>query len=91
MDEPGTNGLAPDEVTALLPEVKVARGAPDDVELAALVAGIVAARSAVAAHGLTTDGAWIGRAQALSPWSDHARRLGQRSTGADAWRWSLAP
>ena len=69
-----------------LVHVSVVRGAPDDVELAALVAGLVAASSG--------DDAPVGAAP--SPWTDHARRLrrpGAAGTvalrGADTWRWSL--
>lgn len=66
--------------------VSVVRGTPDDVELAALVAGLVAAAGRDEAPP----------PPAVSPWSDRSRRLqgpgptgvmGQR--GADTWRWSL--
>jgi len=65
-------------------ELHVVRGEPDDVELAALVAGIVAARAA--GEDDTSAG------QAPTPWCDHGRRLGHRHVpGAAAWRWSLHP
>jgi hypothetical protein len=67
------------------PVVSVVRGAPDDVELAALVAGLVAA----------SGGEDASTEPPSSPWSDHARRLrrpGVAGTvglrGPDAWRWS---
>ena len=69
-----------------LVHVSVVRGTPDDVELAALVAGLVAASGNADAPA----------APATSAWADHARRLrrpGSAGTvalhGADAWRWSL--
>lgn len=66
-----------------LTHVRVVRGTPDDMELAALVAGLVAATSA------TDDPAEPERPAA---WSDHGRRLpGARSSwrpGPDTWRWS---
>ena len=64
------------------PAVRIVRGAPDDVELAALVAGLVASSSpfedevAAGAHR----------------WADPARLVrGSRSwsPGPDSWRWSL--
>ena len=72
------------DVTAAM--VRVVRGAPDDVELAALVAGIVAARAAAPADGDA------GAHRAPSPWNDHGRRLRRGAApGADSWRWSLHP
>jgi hypothetical protein len=63
--------------------VHVVRGEPDELELAALVAGLVAASSATPDEPDT----WTGR----SAWAD--RRHGVRPAGwrpsADAWRWSL--
>ncbi|MDM7855725.1 acyl-CoA carboxylase epsilon subunit [Cellulomonas alba] len=64
--------------------VQVVRGEPDDVELAALVAGLVAASSAAGDE-------WVERPAERSAWV--ARRHGVRPagwrTGPDAWRWSL--
>ena len=67
--------------------VHIVRGEPDDVELAALVAGLAAAGGAE-----RDDPA----APSRSSWSDRARamrtRLGPRTPiapGLDAWRWSL--
>jgi len=69
-----------------LVHVSVVRGAPDEVELAALVAGLVAASSNDDTTPVATPSAW----------ADHARRLRRPGTagtvalrGADTWRWSL--
>ena len=79
MNDVHAAGGAEGDVTAGM--VRVVRGVPDDVELAALVAGIVAARTA------TAD---VTSSPASSPWNDHGRRLGRRHVpGATAWRWSL--
>ena len=66
--------------------VHVVRGEPDDVELAALVAGLAAA-------GGSGD---EGTAPPASAWSDRSRALRHRTgprtpttPGADVWRWSL--
>ncbi|HLS14592.1 MAG TPA: acyl-CoA carboxylase subunit epsilon [Beutenbergiaceae bacterium] len=69
-------GEVPDDV------VRVLRGAPDEDELAALVAGIVAARAS-GAHQEVDDGS------ATSLWNNHGHRLGlPPSTARAAWRWS---
>ncbi|MEP7763389.1 acyl-CoA carboxylase epsilon subunit [Sanguibacter sp. 25GB23B1] len=62
-------------------DVRVVRGAPDDMELAALVAGLVAAAS----------GTLHAEEPVRSAWSDRSRSLpGVRATPSrDAWRWSL--
>ena len=52
--------------------VQVVRGTPDDVELAALVAGLVAAAGA---GGDEPDGAWSPR----DAWSDRARSVTRSS------------
>jgi hypothetical protein len=66
-----------------LPHVRVVRGTPDDVELAALVAGLVAATATVEDPEEPTPPA---------AWSDRGRGLrGARSSwrpGPDTWRWS---
>ncbi|WP_152201387.1 acyl-CoA carboxylase subunit epsilon [Georgenia thermotolerans] len=71
------------------PDVRVVRGRPDEVELAALVAGIVAARGlAHEAGGGPDEAAETGRGR----WADHGRVIGAPpAPGADAWRWSLHP
>lgn len=64
--------------------VRVIKGAPDEAELAALVAGIVAARAA----GATDEPEHA----AVSAWADRGRRLGLPTRpGRDAWRWSARP
>ena len=79
-----STGEAGDLTAAAL---RVVHGEPDDDELAALVAGIVAARAAADDE----DGA--GSADGSGPaWSDYGRRLGDRHTpGATTWQWSLHP
>jgi hypothetical protein len=78
IDQVGTD---PDDRT----HVRVVRGEPDDIELAALVAGLVAA-AGEPPDDVVAPGAW----------SDRSRGL--RTTfctgpapvpGADRWRWSL--
>ncbi|WP_127129623.1 acyl-CoA carboxylase subunit epsilon [Georgenia sp. SYP-B2076] len=71
------------------PAVRVVRGRPDELELAALVAGIVAARTHVyELGGLPDESAEPVRGR----WTDRARRLGMTpAPGAGAWRWSLHP
>lgn len=68
--------------------VHVVRGTPDDLELAALVAGLVAA---------ARDGGQADEPAGRSAWADRSRGL--RGTGSptgaigapgpDRWRWSL--
>lgn len=65
-------------------QLQVVRGAPDDVELAALVAGIMAAASAAPDDPP--------RAPRASAWSDRRRQLRPVPApwpGPDSWRWSL--
>jgi hypothetical protein len=66
--------------------VQVVRGAPDDAELAALVAGLAAA--AVAGDDLYPDSAptaaWMDRSRTM-----HGRRQGVLGRGDSAWRHSL--
>jgi len=69
--------------------VRVVKGTPDEAELAALLAGIVAARAS-AGNG-ATDSAVPGRG-ATSAWQDRGRRLGLGPRpGGDTWRWSARP
>lgn len=64
--------------------VRVVRGDPDEVELAALVAGILAAAAGMAAQ----EAAPV----EPPPWTDPARRFdGAVRPGPSAWRWSLHP
>lgn len=62
-------------------DVRVVRGVPDDMELAALVAGLVAAAS----------GPTHPEEPRRSAWSDRSRTLsaGRPAPSPDAWRWSL--
>ncbi|MGY4645529.1 acyl-CoA carboxylase subunit epsilon [Cellulomonas sp. URHB0016] len=65
--------------------VQVVRGTPDDVELAALVAGLIAA-------GSEEDVRVDATPTVLSAWNDRGRAVrGGDATrpGPDAWRWSL--
>ncbi|MCC2310140.1 acyl-CoA carboxylase subunit epsilon [Cellulomonas chengniuliangii] len=79
-----------DGVARSAAHVHVLRGDPDEAELAALVAGIVAARQQDAPGGLVSL-----RDDDAPAWSDRSRSL--RGPGAapsragDAWRWSLHP
>lgn len=75
------------------PQVRVVRGEPDDVEVAALVAGLAAV---AAAHQEPEDAApldeWINHARVLrGNGASTAKNFGGRSGrhNADAWRWSL--
>ncbi len=63
--------------------LRIVKGDPDDVELAALVAGIVAARAA-AQDGEPPD-------TAPPAWADPGRHLGVQEPGPSTWRWSLHP
>jgi hypothetical protein len=68
------------------PQVRVLRGAPDDLELAALVAGIVAGRAQASAG---PSAAARRAAEDRRRWVDGAQRLrGPLARGGDAWRWS---
>ena len=64
--------------------VRVVRGEPDDLELAALVAGLVAASARVDHRDEPVM---------RSAWNDRSRtmrdRAGRAAPGPDAWRWSL--
>ena len=72
----------------MTPQVRVLRGAPDEVELAALVAGIVAGQAASPGDG---DAVRRTRRAAADRrrWLDGAQQLrGPLARGGDAWRWS---
>jgi len=67
------------------PHVHVVRGTPDDDELAALVAGLVAtARSDDAAHEGEHPAAWTDRRRTVRP-------TPAPTPGPTTWRWSLHP
>ncbi|MCR1981600.1 hypothetical protein NSA53_05015 [Cellulosimicrobium cellulans] len=76
------------------PSVRVVRGAPDDLEVAALVAGLAAA---AAAGDVPDDVApvdeWTNRTRVLRGTGDGAtaKSFGGRAGrhNADSWRWSL--
>jgi hypothetical protein len=80
-DEPGAEATI--DVASDL--VRVVRGEPDEEELAALVAGILAVAAASAPAEPEPD--------AAAPWADHGRRLlgSTARPGASTWRWSLHP
>ena len=68
-------------------QMQVVRGTPDDVELAALVAGLMAAASERDRHAEAVDAV-------AAPWADRRRtmrgvRIDAMRPGPDAWRWSL--
>lgn len=68
--------------------VQVVRGTPDDDELAALVAGLVAAAAGRVPHDEDADGpARAARARWVAPGRLRGSALPTR--GPDAWRWSL--
>ena len=72
----------------MTPDVRVVRGAPDDVELAALVAGLAAGSAAYSAVTATSDLDTESRA-ARRRWQGVADRLQNPLTpGPDSWRWS---
>ena len=65
--------------------VRVVRGAPDDAELAALVAGLAAAAAAGQDEApATPTSAWMDRSRALT-----GRSQGALGRGDTAWRHSL--
>jgi hypothetical protein len=76
------------------PSVRVVRGTPDEVEVAALVAGLAAAAAAaeVPADAAPVD-EWTNRVRGLrgTGAGATAKTFGGRSGrhNADAWRWSL--
>ncbi|NTW38408.1 MAG: acyl-CoA carboxylase subunit epsilon [Cellulomonadaceae bacterium] len=74
-------------------DVRVVRGEPDDVELAALVAGLAAGQAAVAAlAAVFPDDAHERHSAARRRWQEASRHLGDPLTpGPDAWRWSAHP
>lgn len=77
-EEPGDGAAEP-------ARVRVVRGEPDDLELAALVAGLVAVSG-----GFPDDAA----PPAPSAWTDRSRELGRAqlpTPGPAAWRWSQHP
>lgn len=74
----------------MTPQVRVVRGNPDDVEVAALVAGLAANASVLSARVALADLDEQGSA-ARRRWREAAGRLAHplTSRNPDAWRWSL--
>ena len=70
------------EILASAAQMRVVRGDPDDLEVAALVAGLVA----VASSG-THDG--DDAPAATGQWTRRSRPAPPLPTGGDSWRWSL--
>ncbi|CRK59783.1 hypothetical protein [Alloactinosynnema sp. L-07] len=64
------------------PILRVVRGTPDDVELAALTAIVAAAGNAAADESATDQSAWSSRTSAVRRQLDH---------GPGAWRASTLP
>lgn len=76
----------------VLPHVRVVKGAPDELEVAALVAGLAAAAAAGAEpDDVAPVDEWTNRARSLRGNGATAKSFGGRSGrhNADAWRWSL--
>lgn len=79
--------LPGDEVVAVAASLKVVKGTPDDEELAALVAGVVAYAQAADAEDETPGSptsAWMDRSRTM-----RGRRVGVLGRGDIAWRHSL--
>ncbi len=74
--------------------VRVVRGEPDEIEIAALVAGLAAA-AAIPADDTAPIPEWTNRSRTLRGAADitTTRRFDGRAGRhhADAWRWSLRP
>lgn len=71
-----------DDILRAAAQMRVVRGAPDDVEVAALVASLAAMASRDAEHP--------SEAAPRSEWNRPLRAAqGTRTAGTDAWRWSL--
>lgn len=82
MTEPGA-----DEVATVAASLRVVSGQPDDEELAALVAGVVAYATTVDSDDETPGSptsAWMDRSRTM-----RGRRAGVLSRGDTAWRHSL--
>jgi hypothetical protein len=90
MTSPDTG--AADETAPSPAQVRVVRGAPDEIEVAALVAGLAAA---VAGLHVPADAApvdeWVNRVRTMRGNGGTAKSFGGRAGrhNADAWRWSL--
>jgi len=65
--------------------LQVVKGSPDDAELAALVAGMVAAAAGGGEHNGAPSSAWMDRSRGLRG----RRGFGLPARGEAAWRFSL--
>lgn len=83
MTEEQGNPVDADDVTAGL---RIVRGTPDDQEIAALIAGMVAmvAESGDAEDASSPTAAWMDRSRTMN-----GRRVGVLGRGDSAWRHSL--
>jgi hypothetical protein len=70
------------------PDVRVVRGAPDDVELAALVAGLAAGAVEHDHHAVDRSTAEV---RTRRRWRDAAQLADPLAPGPDSWRWSCHP
>ena len=76
----------------MTPDVRVVRGDPDDIELAALVAGLSGGRAHPDLHGPAETGRVRSDAAARRRWRDAVVHLAAPLVpGPDAWRWSCRP
>jgi hypothetical protein len=86
------DGTGTQEAAASAAQVRVVRGAPDEIEVAALVAGLAAAAAglSVPADAAPVD-EWTNRVRTMRGNRGTAKSFGGRAGrhNADAWRWSL--
>lgn len=68
------------DVAQVAAQMRVVRGVPDDHEVAALVAGLVAVASSAPQPEATTG---------PGQWTRRSRPRPALPTGGDSWRWSL--
>lgn len=74
------------------PDVRVVRGAPDEDELAALVAGLAAGTPATVSGAGVPEAEPVHAVRARRRWREAAQRLSDPwAPGPDAWRWSATP
>ncbi len=85
--------MTPDTPAQTPAQLRVVRGEPDELEVAALVAGLAAAAAATLPDDYAPVAEWTNRARGLRGTGDGAtaKSFGGRSGrhNADAWRWSL--
>ncbi|SDS72449.1 acyl-CoA carboxylase subunit epsilon [Paraoerskovia marina] len=79
-------------MTDPLPHLRVVRGAPDEIEVAALVAGLTAVTGGTEPDDVAPVAEWTNHVRVLrgTGGGASARSFGGRSGrhNADAWRWS---